>query len=170
MRRYCRDSIVVVVAVVASVLAAPAMAQDFCAGLKQAVREASNGFSSVKTSTPHPAFPGATGIFVARSIIPDGKDCYFEAASGLTYACTLARNVEHQPNIAAYLSEVEAAEKCFAPVPAQRRGDPNRPRANGANTYWQIPPDVTLSIQLSLDPEGRARNTRRSVVVQKRSP
>lgn len=157
-------------AIVALLPSGAAHAQDLCSGLKQAVQQAATGFAGLKTATPHPDYPGATGIYVARSVFPGARDCYFEAASSLNYVCTLALNIEHQPNIAAYLAEVETAERCLAPVPAKRRGDPNKPGANGANTYWQIPPDVTLSLQLALDREGRARNTRRSIVVQKRAP
>jgi len=146
-------------------------AQDLCAGLKQAVAHAETNFKALKTSNKPPAlFSDSKSVFTARSVYPGGTDCWVEDGSSAHYSCTLAVNMPPAQMIAAYHADVAAAEKCFAGISAKKRGDTAKPRSNGAFTMWNISPTVLVTLDLTLDRNGRTEGTKRAVLVQRRKP
>ena len=109
-------------AIAGSILAvAPAVAQDLCAGLREAMAHAGDDFRSLVIEGER----GRPGFLPARTLLPDGNRCELRAAGSIVeYRCRMtpldAPSAEARTT---YRREVRRVRHCFAGLMPRGDGD-----------------------------------------------
>lgn len=131
-------------------LAAPAQAQDLCAGLRQALAQAAQDFAGLKTSTvsssrSSPSFP-------AQRLVPGAVACEVtENRLAFAYVCkTTSERAAPAQARAAYARDVARVQRCFPGVKAETYRDPADPRTLTAWTDWPMDRQLTVRVQVAL--------------------
>jgi hypothetical protein len=101
--------------------AAPAAAQGFCAGLRQAMAHAAEDFRSLLIAGER----AHTGAAPARTLLPDGNRCEVrESTRAVEYRCRMtAVDVPSTGVRSAYRREVARMRGCFAGLVPRGDGD-----------------------------------------------
>jgi len=126
----------------AGVIAAPAAAQDLCAGLQHAIGFAAGNFEALKISRRRDAYDA----FPARALIPGSDQCEIRAPDGgVEYRCRMTRSTATSAEArAVFRRDVRRLQNCFAGVRARVHGDAAK-AATGAVT-WRPKPGLRASV------------------------
>lgn len=130
--------------------AAPAQAQDLCAGLRQALAQAAQDFAGLKTSTVSKSRNHL--IYPAQRLVPGAAACEVtEDRIAFRYACktTSDRTAPAQAR-AAYARDVARVQRCFPGIKAERYRDPADPQTLTAWTDWAMNRQLTVRVQIVL--------------------
>jgi len=131
-------------AALAGTLAGAAAAQDFCAGLRQAMAHAADDFRSLLIPGER-AFGGAAP---ARTLLPDGNRCEVrEGKSTIEYRCRMtALDAPSSGVRAAYRREVARTRRCFAGLVPRGDGDYTGHVEWTGAVIWELKPGLRAAV------------------------
>ncbi len=127
-----------------SAFAASAAAQDFCAGLRQAMAHAAGGFGAL-------LIPGERtlgGAAPARNLLSDGNRCEVREAPGaVEYRCRMTAHDAGSAEVrAAYRREVARTRLCFAGRVARGDGDYTGAVEWTGAVIWDVRPGLRAAV------------------------
>jgi hypothetical protein len=131
-------------ALAGSAFAASAAAQDFCAGLRQAMAHAAGDFQTLLISGEQALGRAAP----ARTLLPDGNRCEVREAPGaVEYRCRMtAHDAPSAAVRAAYRHEVARVRRCFAGLVPRGDGDYTGAVEWTGAVIWDVRPGLRAAV------------------------
>ena len=134
-----------------AMVAAPAEARDFCAGMQQAIASATSDFVALKIANAR----GPAKSHPARALVPGGHLCEIrQGEATIEYRCrTTPANATSAQARAAFRRDVGRLRTCFAGIRARGHGDFTASRDLWGAVSWHLPRGLRAAVVFSISDE-----------------